>query len=591
MKKNNYNIKQDLKKLSSEDIAKHQDFGALLKQFQATETPPTPQVNTKVRRLWQIGLAAAAVFAGLLLYSNFGAFTETTATKTENYLASQDYVNPPIKEAQAAFASYTVDAYSGGTYEYKSGSKLVIPPKAFVNRSGNFAMGEVEIKYREYHDYVDFFMSGIPMEYDSAGVNYILESAGMIEIYAEQGGERLDMVADNPIEVELISNINLDEKGKAPKYNIYKLDKENRNWVYQDVDNMTIVEEDIDFSKFATEENSPENSLTEALAEIDQDRTRQMNAIEASIPQPKRPTPPSRGNELNYSFDLDILSPEGGNNLSAEHQAVNEAQAEIAALQQKYAGIVWEVLPNQPQFNTSVEQTIWEDFKLDQTGTQNYVLTLIGGQTEVKVNVQPVLLGEDYDNARSTFEAEMAAYSAAMAEREQKLQDRKATLNSAIALAQEIANKEYEERRAAMIAAGRADRATDEMLRAKVLNRFQVRSFGIWNCDRPLPPYIYAKNGTFENQKKDKYENNIAYIVDKNRNTIRRFYIDGKTTVQYDKNTDNLMWIVTRENRIAVYRPEDFDKIKEQQGEHTFVMNLVDQEINSEEDARKILDF
>lgn len=42
----------------------------------------------------------------------------------------------------------------------------------------------VKITYREFADPIDFFVSGIPMEYDSAGRKYNFESSGMCEINA-----------------------------------------------------------------------------------------------------------------------------------------------------------------------------------------------------------------------------------------------------------------------------------------------------------------------------------------------------------------------------------------------------------------------
>ena len=40
------------------------------------------------------------------------------------------------------------------------------------------------MKYREYLDQKDVFLSGIPMNYDSADVRYNFESGGMFEMNA-----------------------------------------------------------------------------------------------------------------------------------------------------------------------------------------------------------------------------------------------------------------------------------------------------------------------------------------------------------------------------------------------------------------------
>ena len=598
MEKNNYNINLNPEELSSEDIHKHQDFDALLNQFNALDTQPEQpkaiEATSKIRPLWKVALAAAAVMAGLFFYTNIRS--TGTSSDLPALFADQPYVNPPIEQAQAQFASYKVDAYKGGTYEYKSGSKIVIPPRAFVDRSGNFAIGEVDIKYKEYHDFVDFFMSGIPMEYDSSGVRYILESAGMIEVYAEQDGERLDMAPEKAIEIELISEINLSDPNNPPAYNIYRLDEKKRNWVYQTDDQIEVLEKVPSASELLTEnptEASFASELQEEMTNIEADRRRRLTAIEATIPAPQRPIRPTRANENNFSFDLDINNGAAAISPSEEHAAVNEAQNEIAALQQQYEGIIWEVMANQPQFNESTSETVWDDFKLRKVGSQNYTLTLIEGSRQVVVKVKPVLMGNDYDNAIASFEAELAQYNAQMQERDAQLADKKAALAEATRVAQETANQAYEDKVAALRHAGQGHRATDEMMKHKILNRFAVSSFGVWNCDRPLPPYIYALNAEVQDQFNKKYKGNIAYFVDKKRNTVNRFHVDNKTIVSFDKTADNLMWVVTGDNKLAVYRPEDFKKInyESQTKEHTFVMNLIDQEINTEEDARKILDF
>jgi len=51
------------------------------------------------------------------------------------------------------------------------------------------------------------------------------------------------------------------------------------------------------------------------------------------------------------------------------------------------------------------------------------------------------------------------------------------------------------------------------------------------------------------------------------------------------------MWIVTRENKLAVFPPEKFKALDKKEGNYTFVMDLVDEAIASEDDVRRILQF
>lgn len=598
MEKNNYNINRNPKPLSKEEIQQYQDFDALLEQFnQAPKSEETGAEGAKVRSLgqrrpiWTYAAAAAVIglcFLGALSYLNSGS-----ANNDQLYFASQDYVNPPIATAKASFVNYKVDANQGGTYTYgRRGSRVVIPPRAFMDRSGNIVQGEVDIRYKEYHDFVDFFLAGIPMEYDSAGVQYILESAGMIEIYAEQNGERVYMTPEENIAVELISEIALKDSTTAPTYNIYKLDEDKRNWVYQTVDNIQILEKVESASTIFNSESEIETAHQSELTTVKTNYEKELKTIEASVPKAVRPRKPRRADGSNFSFDLDFLDNNtASNQVSSEHQAVNEAVQAVSDLQAQYEGTIWEVLPNQPQFNESTAQTIWEDIKLNRLNNRDYQVTLIKGAEQVNVKVIPVLSGKDYEQAMTGFEEAMAVYETKMAAREEKLADAKKALEEKRIEAKVLADANYEERLAILKAKGANAQATDEMMKYKILNRFNINSFGVWNCDRPLPPHIYNLRSDFQSKNNKDYKGNVAYIVNKNRNTVVRFVANKGKMVNFDQSGENLMWLLTEENKIAVFRPEEFKKIEKGAKNYTFVLDLVDEVMNTEEDIRKVLKF
>ena len=98
--------------------------------------------------------------------------------------------------------------------------------------------------------------------------------------------------------------------------------------------------------------------------------------------------------------------------------------------------------------------------------------------------------------------------------------------------------------------------ATDLMIKQKILNRFQVTSFGVWNCDRPLPPYIHTLKGEFIDEKESDLHQNVAFLVDKSQNTVVRFYATKGADVKFNQNSEKMMWIVTEDNKIALYKKE-----------------------------------
>src|SRR4029077_5092939 len=72
---------------------------------------------------------------------------------------AQPYIHPPINGVDVPYKKYSVDASKGGTIVYKR-SKIIIPAATFCDAKGNDITGKVDIKYREFHTPIDFFVSG-----------------------------------------------------------------------------------------------------------------------------------------------------------------------------------------------------------------------------------------------------------------------------------------------------------------------------------------------------------------------------------------------------------------------------------------------
>jgi hypothetical protein len=582
MKNKNYNINLNPKDLSPEEINKHKDFDTLLQQFNAA--PTKKPFNIKV--LYYIaGSVAAALILGFVY---FGLITDKGMT-TQEYLATQPYVNPPFENIKPSYEKAVINVNQGGEYTYESGSKITVPPAAFVDNNGELVNGDVDIKYREFHDFVDFFLSGIPMEYDSAGTNYALESAGMVEIFAEQNGIRLNVAPGKEINIELVSEITVSvaQRGQAPAFNIYKLDESERNWVYKGRDDIEVIEENMS-QMFA--EDDPNAEFAQELSSIDQKKNAELTTIEASIPIPATPLKPERANGSDYVFNFDFTDEELG--FQSSGQVESNAHEDINQLRKQYANTLWQVAPNNDDFNEEmVSQIAWEDMKLEQINNRDYELTLINPNKEIKVIVNPVLNSQDYDAALEQFNQDFAVYQSQIAEREEALRVQKEELEQRIQLQREVAKKNYEEKLAIYKANGRDDLATDLMIKQKVINRFAANSLGTWNCDRPLPPAVYLVKGDFVDDKSTKFDKDMAYMVDKSKNTVYRFYAKEEANVLYNKFSENLLWIVTRENKLAVFPPEKFKDIDKEEGDYTFVMDLHDEAIASEDDVRRILQF
>ncbi len=576
---NNYNYKFNPKKLSDKDIERHKDFDALLAQQKRVPLLVPKKEGGKIRRLFYLAsaAAAAAILIGAFFYLS-PLEQQSNQSATHKYLASQPFINPPLKNVQAKFASYKVDSYKGGEYEYESGSKIIVPPNAFINESGKLVEGDVDISYTEFHDYVDFFLSGIPMTYDSASMTYHFESAGMIQIFAEQDGNPVQMQEGKSIDIILVSELTTSNVNVSPKdFNVYKLNEKERNWTYEGKDNMTILAKET--LENTTTEASIKKNLNQQLAQLDKDLSSSLADLDASFPKPDRPIKPQRSNGSENVFSLDL----DDENLNFDDIFENEkgTKEEIKA---KYEAIVWQLAPGY-----SLDEENWDNMRLKKISATKFELTLINESKNLKVIVNPVLGGDEYQKALSDFEEKMIFFTKQMEEREANMKAQKDALKLRFD-EQKNAAKASSKQQVEMLKKGNT--STDKMIKRKVVNRFKATSFGIWNCDRPIPPDATKLKARFVDAKSQKQFNaKLAYITNKKHNTIARFYAEKGTEVAFNSDTDNLLWIVTEDEKIAIFKPEEFKRINQKKGTAIFNMNVIDKDLADEKDVREVLSY
>ena len=578
MKKDIYKIKINQAQPSSEDIAKHKDFDALLRQFQET-TPETvvektvKSPETPVRRLRWLRYAAAAaavLLLGIFILQPKEGGHNNGLTEVQ-YFAERPFIDPPLQNIKPQFVSKSIDANQGGVYEYDNGSKLIVPAAAFKTAGGEVVKGEVEIVFREMHDFVDFFLSGIPMTYDSAGTKYILESAGMVEIFATQNNERLEMNEGKAIQVELVSHINMPRVNQSPKYNIYKLNVAQRNWEYKNVDQIQVVQNENDAQDDALVEF--ENEYQKALRAIEEREASALLEVERTQPLPIEPIQPQRANkkDLVVDFDVETNSPE------------------LIALKEQYGSILWKISEKNTDLNTNAFQLEWPDAKVEKINNEDYRLTLINDDNQLEVIVNPVLTGSEYDKAMSSYKSAMQNHQQELSKRETALQPAKLELTNQYSIEKATAKQNHDAKIEAW--QKKNQQVGSELVRRKIINRFVATSFGIWNCDRPIHPNDLKVKGEFSNDKKVIFDNQTAYIVDKNRNTIVKLYAKDGAEVNFDKTSDNMLWMVTKDGQVAIFKPEEFKRINQKKGNHDFKLEVQDQALKTEEDVRKVLRF
>ena len=593
MKKDNYKINFNKEMPSSADIKKHQDFDGLMAQYEQDQgDAPGPKSNGKTRKLWRrLAVAAAAAIGLLVLAIGFGK-----GKKDKAMADNAPYVNPPMETSvpEEVFTS-TVDANQGGRIVFKSGTVAVVPPRAFANRAGEVVGGEVEIKIKEYHDYIDFFLSGIPMAYDSLGTTYQLESAGMIEIYAEQDGHRVDLIANKEIDIELKSKVQVRPGSAVPNFNIYKLNENEENWEYVTRDKMQYTDEEpapkVSKDNDLTTVEGLQKARQQAIQTLNSTMAKELKAFENTLALPIQPQKPEKANTDNPTFSLNVDKYTHQKNVSAEEARIQDLEAEHREQLVQYDNSIWEVLPGQVSWSNVIKVQNWDDRDIRSDGDGQFIVTFIKGKSKLDVKVKPVLVGKDYRAALDKFNREFAKYEEIATARKAQINTKKAELEKIKAVKAAANKAEFDAKIAEMRANGLDNLASNEMIKREVLNFFTVTSFGIWNCDRPLPPYLTELNGKFTDQFDAEYDGITAFRADKSRNTVAKFTATDGLRIQFNDKSDNMMWFVTKENKIAVYRPQDFKKINKKRGDFTFVMDLEEQTIESEDDIREILDF
>lgn len=572
---NNYNIKLNQKQPSSEDIAQHQDFDALLAQHQRLDHKKHKTANVRTLRLVYLSSAAAAI--ALLVFFVGRSLSSYPDVVDTDYFAALPYVTPPLPEVTAAAvppSTQRLDASKGGVIEYESGSKLYVPSAAFQNDRGQAIVGEVDIVYREYHDFVDFFFAGIPMYYDSASMRYAMEAASMVEIYALHNGQRVQLAPGKTLDVELVSSLNLPSLGLPEGYQVYYLDQAQRSWRYHDIDRISVLEEEI------LDEEDPlypmKKDLVSEIASIEATSSQTIAAIEAGVPLPVRPAKPQRRSSQNPTIELDFTD----SDLKVEGN-----------MGEQYKGTIWEVSPKTPAYDPRAFQVVWEESRLRQLSEWEYELTLTNRTNTLRLIVNPVLSSNDFEKAMAKYDAAVAKYQSDMAAREAQLASTKA---AALALKESrlaAAQQRYETRLAALQSQGLERNHSQQVLRRKVVNRFSADKLGFWNCTRLHSDKARTLKGRFTDEEGNSLDAAVGYLYDKQRDVLLQFPATNGGEVHFDDQSENLLWMVTKTGKLAVFSSKKFKAIPGDATRYTFRLRYYDAPVKDEAMVRQLLEL
>jgi hypothetical protein len=508
-------------KISDDEINKHKDFDNLVKQFKEQSiTKARNDVNflKNKKATYSAVIAGIAVICTITYFTVFNKQNKQTATNdktttltTENKTNTADkkkaFISPPSKKLDVPYTTYKVNNSKGGELAHHTKTKLKIPKNAFVNKNGKEIIGDVEIKYREFHDQADIIASGIPMTYDSAGIQYTFESAGMFDVKGYQNGEEVFLKQGKPITVELASRYSDDS------YNQYYLDTVAHNWQVIKHDTPQLDREAIPPAQLNSKQKSEkEIQLVEKIEhvpiQVDSVKTVYDKMITA-IPSPKQPAKPAKATPGRPQFDFEVNYKDF---------------PELAA----FKNSVFEVGPENKNYSKEFHDITWSSALVSQ-GPQkgkNYILTLKNKTREEKLVVYPVLTAEEFEKASDVYEKKFAEYGTLLEKREadeKKLKEemaakQKAYIEEQKKLSAELLKEQIRIRRA--MEAQYANQTKDFKAEQTVMRVFNVNNFGIYNsdCPRSMPhgPTIeprYASNSV-------PLDPAAVYLVDAGKNIV-----------------------------------------------------------------------
>ena len=304
---------------------------------------------------------------GILLFTLLiinSSCTQDSVSENIEITQAEHFIQSPIPQANIPYSDYSFDAAKGDTLFHKSGSILLFPTYSFIDKSGNVIVGKVDIRYREFSNPMDFFLSGIPMNYDSLGTNYTFESSGMCEILAYKDGNPVFVNPENQPEINMVSN------NTSKSHSIYYLDTIKQNWENREVSTVT------DLRDFTI--SNEEKTFRRALFE---------------------PIKPEKANQKSPIIEIDI-----------DPASFKELMV--------YDNLKFQLDQNENSFNPKDSKDIWNKVELIRRNKKGlYTVNFINSSRRVSYSARPVLEGEDYSKALLTFERKNAEYKRKLKER------------------------------------------------------------------------------------------------------------------------------------------------------------------------------
>jgi hypothetical protein len=482
-------------------INRHKDFEGLYGRYKTVIRRPRWYDIRKNPRMFA-GMIAAAV----LLFLVFEAVRDKQLMQENDSL-----IRAPFSPIDIPYQTFSLSGEEAVSLDAEGGTKLHIPADAFADAEGNPVSGQMELKYREFHNGTDLFIAGVPLLYDSAGSTHALNTAAMMEVRAFQGDMPLSLRKDKKISVEFVSEHT--ESG----LNRYFLDTAKQSWVIRGPSSIQPI---------------PVTGIPDAprIAILsDAEVQAQIGKLPALPPAPLKPRKVS---EAKKPFGI-----------KADLTDFPEMQA--------YGDILWEHNDNTDATDPWKQKAFdrpWHDVRVKRLpGGDRYEILFTRDDESFRAVASPVFRGKAYEDAMKVYENAFAAYDAARKKR--------------AASESEILRKRTD----ALAQQRTSQGAPAEAVSQGVVRMLEADALGYWSFGKVAEtPFagdavsltLDGKSLTHEKPFFRPY----VFLMDMESGDLRQLPADkqGKVNLEFDPEKDYQLMTWTWDKKPAVMRPEAF---------------------------------
>jgi len=359
-----------------------------------------------------LAIASSAVLASI--YFSFDRKQDTVEVKS-------------IRDVSVQSDLFVFDASKSFALHTKEGSVVYIAENSFQFKDGSELEGDVEISFKEYHNVIDVIKSRVKMSYDSAGVRYHLQSAGMFDVSGESEGREVELKAGKSLQVDLLTNTN------GGKFNFYKFENDSWNFVHKDM-------------SFSNQDERRVADLEESILNVNN----RIKEITTEMPlKPKR----IDNNKLNVKIDFNA-----------------EEFPELAA----FNDVLFEFVDDKLNAK-DLENIDWYYVEITKQENEIYQLSVYSDGTKYVFNTIPVLSANQITGVFATL----------FNKYEKELTHQKSIAKSLNIEKMKLFRKSEDTRKASLRTYQNlhAKKSSTDKTRDKLIRSFQIYSFGMYNSD------------------------------------------------------------------------------------------------------------